>query len=362
MININPSLQALIPPLSADEFSLLQNSIISEGCRDPIVLWGDTIVDGHNRFAICTAHGIPFDTVSMEFESIAHARVWMRNNQLGRRNLNDGWRVEMVAGNKDDLLAIGREKQSDAGGDKKSQDYKIGFINNDKPSESHNTQKILAEQADMSTGKYAQAEIVRRESPDLWEKVKSDEITIGGAYRELKEGGEARKQDGKFHISEKNNDWYTPPYCIEAARAVMGSIDLDPASSDLAQKTVKAGIYYTIDDDGLAHDWSGNVWMNPPYSMPEIQLFVDKLLDSDIKQWIVLTNNSSDTGWFHQLLYAADYVCLTKGRVGFVNQEEETMLTRQGQAFFYHGENTEQFIQQFSKLGAILRVEHEHSA
>ncbi len=170
----------------------------------------------------------------------------------------------------------------------------------------------------------------------------------------------ARAQDGKFHISSKQNDWYTPPKYIESARTVLGSIDVDPASSELAQQTVKAETYYTEETNGLNKIWNGKVWMNPPYSMPEIQQFIDKLLNSDVTEWIVLTNNSSDTGWFHKLMTAADMVCFTKGRVGFENIDGDIMATRQGQTFFYKGNNNTAFVLEFVKYGAILEVMHEH--
>jgi len=174
---------------------------------------------------------------------------------------------------------------------------------------------------------------------------------------------EDRKQDGNFHISSKNNDWYTPKKYIEASRLVMGSIDIDPATSELAQKTVKAKSYYTQETNGLNKSWGGNVWMNPPYSMPEIQHFIDKLINEDTSEWIVLTNNSSDTGWFHKLLSECDMVCFTKGRINFVDQTgTQGMATRQGQTFFYKGKNHEEFIKQFKEFGAIMEVLHEYAS
>jgi len=173
---------------------------------------------------------------------------------------------------------------------------------------------------------------------------------------------EERKQDGNFHISSKQNDWYTPGKYIEAARSTLGIIDIDPASSELAQETVKATTYFTEETNGLDKEWLGKVWMNPPYSMPEIQQFIDKLFESNVEEWIVLTNNSSDTGWFHKLLDGADLVCFTKGRVGFENIQGDTMATRQGQTFFYKGKNHIKFIEEFNRFGAIMEVLHVHKA
>jgi len=160
--------------------------------------------------------------------------------------------------------------------------------------------------------------------------------------------------DGTLHSSSGENDWYTPSEYIESARFVMGSIDTDPASSEFAQRTVGAARYYTEETDGLDKIWTGNVWMNPPYSMPEIKQFVDRLLSSDFDEYIVLTNNSSDTSWFHDLLKGSHAMCFTKGRVGFINRAGDKMATRQGQTFFYSGSKVELFASEFSQYGAIL--------
>ena len=85
-LKINEELQNLIPPLKPDEYEQLEKSIIEDGCRDPIVTWDGTIVDGHNRYSICKKHGIDFDTVEKEFDDIEAAKEWMLENQLGKRN------------------------------------------------------------------------------------------------------------------------------------------------------------------------------------------------------------------------------------------------------------------------------------
>jgi hypothetical protein len=88
-LRIDPDFQTLIPPLSASEFATLEASIQEKGCRDPLVVWAEEkiLIDGHNRYAICTAHGIPYQTVEMSFDSPNTVKVWMLLNQLGRRNL-----------------------------------------------------------------------------------------------------------------------------------------------------------------------------------------------------------------------------------------------------------------------------------
>ncbi len=98
VLTVDPEFKALIPPLSADEYGLLQTSILSEGCRDAIVVWQgqNVVLDGHNRYAICTANSVPFRVVERAFDSRAAAKVWMLTNQLARRNLPEPARVKLA--------------------------------------------------------------------------------------------------------------------------------------------------------------------------------------------------------------------------------------------------------------------------
>lgn len=149
---------------------------------------------------------------------------------------------------------------------------------------------------------------------------------------------------------------YTPAKYIEAARGVMGSIDLDPASNDIAQKTVRAGIYYTRDDDGLKKPWGGNVFLNPPYSYPDIENFINKLLSEldDGQQAILLTNNNTDTAWFHCAAKRASAICFTRGRINFYKGDGSVTSPTNGQTFFYFGKNRDNFIQVFAEFGVIM--------
>ena len=91
-IQIDPEFKALIPPLSTEELAQLEANIIKDGCRDPLVLWGEILIDGHNRHEICTRNALPFKTIEIEFESRDAAMDWMDANQLGRRNLTNDQR------------------------------------------------------------------------------------------------------------------------------------------------------------------------------------------------------------------------------------------------------------------------------
>lgn len=156
------------------------------------------------------------------------------------------------------------------------------------------------------------------------------------------------------------DEWYTPADIIERARTVFGGrIDLDPASNAAAQQVIKAAAYYTKEDDGLAQRWHGNVWLNPPYSMPLIANFVERVLNAyamgEIDAAIVLTNNSSDTRWF-QALFSAHVACFPSGRLAFWRGAQQSFSARQGQALFYLGSNRPAFIAAFAAIGIIAEA------
>ena len=163
---------------------------------------------------------------------------------------------------------------------------------------------------------------------------------------------------GKGAHVERNagvNEWYTPPGMIEAARSVLGAIDLDPASSTIAQRTIQAARYLTIDDDGLKVEWAGRVWMNPPYAKDLIGAFVEKLIGSpEITAWITLTNNATETAWGAALLGRADAVCFVTGRVRFLDPAGVPGAPLQGQMVCARGIDRNRFVEQFSVMGPIL--------
>lgn len=88
-MKIDDGFRRLIPKLSDDEYNLLAESLVAEGCREALVVWReeDTLVDGHNRMAICNTHKIPYETRDISFPDRAEAERWIIRNQLGRRNL-----------------------------------------------------------------------------------------------------------------------------------------------------------------------------------------------------------------------------------------------------------------------------------
>lgn len=149
------------------------------------------------------------------------------------------------------------------------------------------------------------------------------------------------------------DEWYTPAEIIEAARTLMGDIDLDPATCIAAQKVVFAVDWYTKEDDGLSQSWHGRIWCNPPYSYPLIEKFTQKALaeydTGHMTEGLLLVNNCTDAAWFVALAERLP-VMFTKGRSKFWQEDQRTFATRQGQAIFYFGPNIDQFHACFNAL------------
>jgi hypothetical protein len=109
-IVVKEDLKAYIDPLTADEYAALERSLLAEGCRDALVLWGDILVDGHNRYGICQKHGLPFQTVqNTRFQSLQDVHLWMIDQHLGRRSVSDFQRG-VLALRKREILAERRSR------------------------------------------------------------------------------------------------------------------------------------------------------------------------------------------------------------------------------------------------------------
>lgn len=368
-IRIDEEFRDLIPPLTDDERRGLEKSLLEEGCRDALIIWGDVLVDGHNRYEICTRHDIPFTTLSMEFESRDEAMLWMMKNQLSRRNLTTFQRLEIVEKLKPVIAEKAKENQVKSGGAVPQKSVKPV-----------NTQKEIARLANTSHDTVAKAEKIIEEAPaPIIEATRKGDISINKAYEVTKmteeqkeevveriEKGEAPKAvvnevKNKPHVvnNSGNNEWYTPSKYIDLAREVMGSIDTDPASCEVANETVKATTFYSINDDGLSKTWTGKVWMNPPYASGLVEKFIDKLIEErpNYSEAIVLVNNCTETSWFSSVTSIASAVCFPKGRIRYNTPEGVNKGTPlQGQAIVYVGNFPELFMNKFREIGWVARI------
>lgn len=156
-----------------------------------------------------------------------------------------------------------------------------------------------------------------------------------------------------------NNNWRTPPHFVESARKVMGSIDVDPASNDEAQKTVQAGVYYTEETNGLDKLWLGNVWLNPPYGRGLAEPFINTLTEQfeagGVYQSIVLLNTVYTSNWWGNTGINEHYsaLCLPRYRIAFINPEtgKPEKGNDRDQIIVYLGDNPTAFCEEFSKYG-----------
>lgn len=165
-------------------------------------------------------------------------------------------------------------------------------------------------------------------------------------------------------MSHKAIEWYTPPEYIEAARQVMGAIDLDPATAPVPQAWIKATIFYTILDNGLIQPWQGRVWLNPPYSTTDGQsnqeIWSQKLIkeyeSGQVTEAILLVKASLGYNWFDRL-FDAYPVCFKRGLISFINSDRESGPAKLGSAFFYLGPNLARFVTVFGRFGRIVAPE-----
>lgn len=157
-------------------------------------------------------------------------------------------------------------------------------------------------------------------------------------------------------LSSESNDWYTPAVYIEAARVVMGGIDLDPASCELANRTVRADRYFDQSADGLSLDWAGRVWLNPPYGRGGAKAWSRKLITEHergtVSQAVLLVNASTDTRWFQP--FWAYPICFVRGRIRFAKAGFRGYRgPTHGSAFVYFGGRVKRFRKTFGAFGHI---------
>lgn len=152
-------------------------------------------------------------------------------------------------------------------------------------------------------------------------------------------------------------EWYTPERYLEAARKVLGGIDLDPASSAEANRRVKASQFFTVADDGLTKEWPGRVWLNPPYvgaAGPFSERLVEQYRSGITTAAVLLVNaHSTDAAWFQPLW---DFtLCFTDHRINFISGNGQAESgSNHGSVFVYLGDQRTAFIEAFSKFGAAV--------
>lgn len=201
-IVIDKEFQGLIPPLTDEEYAGLEESILKDGCRDALVLWDNILIDGHNRFRICTENNIPFRTVQKEFASREEAMLWMIDLQCGRRNLSKVDSI-LLAQKKASILSERAKANQSAAGKQfgRGCDSEIASVQTDKSyPQPIDVRKETAQIAGVSTGTLARFERVQKGKPELIEDIRRGEISINQAYQTVRR--EEKKDEVRQRIEE----------------------------------------------------------------------------------------------------------------------------------------------------------------
>ena len=273
-IVIDKEFKSLIPALTDDEYKGLEQSILEEGCRDALVLWGDTLIDGHNRYEICSKHGIEFKTVQKEFGSRDDVKLWMIGNQLARRNISNF--AEVTLRSKSDEIIANRKKNQGVRTDL--------FAKSQKSYKTTDTTKEIARLANVGTNTASRVitinkkidraiaekkQIAGQKPEQLKKKLMDGDVSINKAYNAIKlEEKKEQIKQAERSISEQAKEEYKPKlFVTDCTKAhLKEKCDLlltDPPYStdvDNIEAFVNSWLYKALDgvkDTGFAYIFIG---------------------------------------------------------------------------------------------------------
>ena len=371
------SAATLFPMMNAAALQELADDIREHGQREPVILFDGKVLDGRNRLLACEMAGVeprfvtrtdaevgdPIDFVL----SLNKHRRHMEPSQLATLSVKVSAAYAVAAAER---ARVGREagRESRWSGNGSLPDHPA-------PERDNNARSLVQAAKQVGAGINATATMaaVLRDAPEVFAAVDrgliatvTDAKTVAALPEEQRTEVLQRVEAGETvkaalpHVAHNSgqNEWYTPAPWIEAARATMGGIDCDPASSAIANERVRATAIWTAEDDGRERVWGERVWMNPPYAQPLVADFCEALAvrfeRGEVTQACVLVNNGTETAWFHRLLSVASAVCFPRTRVRFLSPSGEPGAPLQGQACLYLGDNREAFTTHFRAFGVVL--------
>lgn len=325
----------LLPSLTDEEFAALKADIALRGVMVPVEFDEQgNVLDGHHRLQACAELGITeYPATIRRGMTDDEKREHVLALNLERRHLTREQRRELVATLRGEGWSLRR----------------IGEKLNVSPPTVLRDAGVTSETPAVITGQDGKQYPAHRPPPIIAPTRQAAETLLAD---------DSVPEPPRAHVANNSGEteWYTPQEYVEAAREVMGGIDLDPASCAIANTVVQATRYFTAEEDGLAQEWQGKVWMNPPYAQPLIGQFAEKLVAAEfVTQAIVLVNNATETQWFQALGEAASAICFPRGRVRFWAPDKVSMPL-QGQAILYFGNNTQKFCDVFGKFGLVVKA------
>lgn len=186
MINTKSEFSNLIPPLQPEEYILLEESIKNEGLRDPILVWNNIIIDGHNRFQICNKYKIKYHTKDIKFDSEDEAKLWIIKNQLSRRNLNQSQKAILGSEYKKVYVKL----------------YPVGRKKALMPTLNKQTRDKAGEIAGVSARYIDLVDEIKEKKPERIEDIKAGDIFITEVIKEIKEDEKAERKQEVDNIKE----------------------------------------------------------------------------------------------------------------------------------------------------------------
>jgi hypothetical protein len=216
-LKIDLEFKSLIPDLTPEEYEGLRKNLISEGCRDVIVAWDGIILDGHNRFEICTDEDIPFNTINKSFEDREDAKAWIIRNQLDRRNLSNYQRTKLALLLKPKIEAEAKEKETTH--------TKEGYQISDNPP--IDTKKEIARLANVSHDTVNKVETIEKKaSPEQKEQLQKKKKSINRVYGEIKEKAQAINKKAKEAVETAPDGKFTAKHVARTVQEVEEIKDL----------------------------------------------------------------------------------------------------------------------------------------
>lgn len=246
-LKIDEGLKAYIDPLTPDEHESLERSILAEGCRDSLVVWGDLLIDGHNRYGICQKHGLPYNTVqATQFKNMDDVHLWMIDQHLGRRSVSDFQRGVLALRKREIIAerraaaaaAVNAAKAAQLAGEEAPWEGETDPVVAQAlasvakvPDEALDTREALARAARLSAGQVKMIETIQEKAaPEVVAAVKAGELSLNAAavvatlpeeeqQAVAAEGADALKQAAKRVRDAKKKPKAAKPEAEESAEA-----------------------------------------------------------------------------------------------------------------------------------------------
>jgi hypothetical protein len=206
---INEEFAQLIPPLSSDELSILEQSLLNEGCRDPLVVWNNTIIDGHHRYTLCCKHDISFNYVEKpELETEVDVKLWMINNQFSRRNLPTETRLALAYRFKEFEAQKAKERmqatqfhENDTARLVLTYPQSERMVEVNQNNSTHKTLEVIAKKAGVGyTTTFQYDAIQRKGTEEQKAKVAAGKSSINKVYSEIKQAKQSEKDKKIVHL------------------------------------------------------------------------------------------------------------------------------------------------------------------